>query len=897
MDATPAKQRCPRLRATLRWLAFYVGVYLCLYGAFWVVDARFQLGADQQASLDALRADPAAFVWYTLELPDSEQSRSPLALGDSDESVAEALIRRWRAPRRNDDGGRAADDSDFAALFMLAYGAWTSTLDAAAAGRLLKRHCGAREFEDIVAKRSDPAACGGAAPAEPGACRGGYYADDAGLARTCPDGTFCPNGQTCFVLCARGAMCNASRPLSGVVASAKDPGRDDPALCGYPRGAAATEPRSPETGKCPGAAHLTLCPTGYYCRTPVEIERCPPRHFCALGSDRPTKCPWFGDCRRGGLDRPRYRRWFSAFLWAAGILLTAGYYVASLARERMLRRLDEALADLIELARPFAPRRSDHRASPLGAFDEEALPRAAPVVDVEFADVTVVLPGGRVAVDGATGAFRAGRVTAILGPSGAGKSTLLDLVVGRVPAAGAAVAGGVALNGLAPRDVSPALVGAVPQDEHSLLGWLTVRELVRFYAAIRERRERVPAGESRAAAARRRERRVALVLRELGLYGERDAYVGVAGDARRRGLSGGQRKRASVAVELVADPSVLVLDEPTSGLDASTADAVLLALKNAAARGVCVAAVLHQPSARMWRSVDDAIIFAAAGRVAYVGAAAAAAAAFEGACGAFCVRDPGDAPPDYVLECVCHGGFDGAAVVSVKRAARPQPATAAATAAALAAASRSVEAPGARDQFLLHVPRAVLALTRAPSEFVFEVSVQLAAGAFLGALYPHFEFGDSQQVAFILQLSLGGTIALSSARTFGTTRQALWRELAPNLGGMGLGATPMFAATCLVELPRLALLTLAFLSTWFPTASPRCAFARYFAPCFGAALAASGAAHVANGAAQESDIPNFKGSDLGRFPLVLADFWTNDHLSERSRSVDALSGTRAKHSR
>ena len=120
--------------------------------------------------------------------------------------------------------------------------------------------------------------------------------------------------------------------------------------------------------------------------------------------------------------------------------------------------------------------------------------------------------------------------------------------MGRVPAAGAAVAGGVALNGLAPRDVSPALVGAVPQDEHSLLGWLTVRELVRFYAAIRERRERVPAGESRAAAARRRERRVALVLRELGLYGERDAYVGVAGDARRRGLSGGQRKRASVAV-------------------------------------------------------------------------------------------------------------------------------------------------------------------------------------------------------------------------------------------------------------------------------------------------------------------------------------------------------------
>ena len=51
---------------------------------------------------------------------------------------------------------------------------------------------------------------------------------------------------------------------------------------------------------------------------------------------------------------------------------------------------------------------------------------------------------------------------------------------------------------------------------------------------------------------------------------------------------------------------------------------------------------------------------------------------------------------------------------------------------------------------------------------------------------------------------------------------------------------------------------------------------------------------VGNRAGQESEIPNFKGSDLGHFPLVLADFWTSDHLSERSRSVDAFFGTRAR---
>ena len=51
---------------------------------------------------------------------------------------------------------------------------------------------------------------------------------------------------------------------------------------------------------------------------------------------------------------------------------------------------------------------------------------------------------------------------------------------------------------------------------------------------------------------------------------------------------------------------------------------------------------------------------------------------------------------------------------------------------------------------------------------------------------------------------------------------------------------------------------------------------------------------VARGAGKESDIPNFKGSYLGRFPLVSADFWTSDHLSERSRRVDAFSGTSAR---
>jgi len=200
----------------------------------------------------------------------------------------------------------------------------------------------------------------------------------------------------------------------------------------------------------------------------------------------------------------------------------------------------------------------------------------------------------------------------------------------------------------------------------------------------------------------------------------------------------------------------------------------------------------------------------------------------------------GDAPaPDYVLDCVSDDAADFGEALGVLAAATPD-----ATPEALARATQRVDAPGASDQFLLFLPRAVLALTRTPGDFVFELAVQFFAGAFLGALYPHFEFNDCQPVAFMLQLSLGGTVMLSSARTFGATRVAAWRELSPTLAGMGLSPTASAAATCLVEVPRLLLLTAAFLSTWFPTARPRTTFAQSFGPCFCAALAASGAAHV-----------------------------------------------------
>jgi len=78
---------------------------------------------------------------------------------------------------------------------------------------------------------------------------------------------------------------------------------------------------------------------------------------------------------------------------------------------------------------------------------------------------------------------------------------------------------------------------------------------------------------------------------------------------------------------------------------------------------------------------------------------------------------------------------------------------------------------------------------------------------------------------------------------------------------------------------------------WAATAA---ALRRIDAACATVVVFAAWRVDVSRGAAKESEIPNFKGSDLGRFPLALADFWTSDHLSERPRSVDVFSGTRAR---
>ncbi|KAK6926740.1 ABC transporter-like, ATP-binding domain, partial [Dillenia turbinata] len=106
------------------------------------------------------------------------------------------------------------------------------------------------------------------------------------------------------------------------------------------------------------------------------------------------------------------------------------------------------------------------------------------------------------------------------------------------------------------------------------------------------------------------------VIESLGLQAVRDSLVGTV---EKRGISGGQRKRVNVGLEMVMEPSLLILDEPTSGLDSSSSQLLLRALRREAAEGVNVCMVVHQPSYTLFKMFDDLILLAKGGLTVYHG--------------------------------------------------------------------------------------------------------------------------------------------------------------------------------------------------------------------------------------------------------------------------------------
>ena len=190
-----------------------------------------------------------------------------------------------------------------------------------------------------------------------------------------------------------------------------------------------------------------------------------------------------------------------------------------------------------------------------------------------------------------------GELVAIAGGSGAGKTTLLETLAGlQPPSAGQVWHDGV-IRGARPS--MDARIGYVPQDDIIHLE-MPLRRTLRYAARLR-----MPAGTSAAEA----DRVVEETMRDLDLADRADVPV--------RALSGGQRKRASIAVELLTRPSLFFLDEPTSGLDPSTAADVMRLLRTLSRRGVTVVLTTHEPAGI--DKCDRVIFLARDGHLAFSG--------------------------------------------------------------------------------------------------------------------------------------------------------------------------------------------------------------------------------------------------------------------------------------
>ena len=213
-------------------------------------------------------------------------------------------------------------------------------------------------------------------------------------------------------------------------------------------------------------------------------------------------------------------------------------------------------------------------------------------------------------LDNVWGEVPARMTTAIMGPSGAGKTSLLNVLAGRAASRGRIkIDSEIRLNNNAvdPTNIEVRKNIAFVAQDDSLQVTSTPREAIYFSAKLR-----LPRGTPEKTLTKL----VDKMLTELGLESCADTYVG---GALLKGISGGERKRTSIGVELVVKPEMVFLDEPTSGLDSFSAVQLCQVLKKVANAGSSVLFTIHQPSSEIFSSFDQLILLNK-GRVMYQGA-------------------------------------------------------------------------------------------------------------------------------------------------------------------------------------------------------------------------------------------------------------------------------------
>ncbi|KAI8616142.1 hypothetical protein BC830DRAFT_223049 [Chytriomyces sp. MP71] len=400
-----------------------------------------------------------------------------------------------------------------------------------------------------------------------------------------------------------------------------------------------------------------VCKPGFYCPDFRTMLPCPEGYYCPTGTVTPHKCTWFSSCPTGSYAQAVYGFFifmavldfiiaFAVVIFkfrqghiklgflsrggngngadaSGGDLLSNIFQGPSFALEQTARR---TMAQVEAAHRPLnasgiagagdvlSPEQASSQGMQLlvDAFRESFRNRELRM-NFRFDNLALQLKTGKTILQGVTGEIRSKRMTAIIGPSGAGKTTFMNVLMGKVSRTG----GELFINGeKTEMHLYKKIVGYVPQED-IMINDLTVRENVMHAARVRLPRNWT---------SKQVNNHVDNILRALNLAHVANSCIG---DENTRGISGGQRKRVNIAMELAAAPLAIFLDEPTSGLDATSSLDVANILHSVASLGLTIVAVIHQPRIEIFRKFDDVLMIAPGGRVAYLGPTALAKQYFE----------------------------------------------------------------------------------------------------------------------------------------------------------------------------------------------------------------------------------------------------------------------------
>ena len=351
-----------------------------------------------------------------------------------------------------------------------------------------------------------------------------------------------------------------------------------------------------------------LCNSGFYCPTyDLEIE-CQKSNFCLEGSIKQIPCI-LGEltCPNVGMNKqiPFIAGIFFAstlfiFINILFYLIKIYYDYKSNNYENRLNYQNTIQNDFRQFIPHLKRWVSRKRSESEGTIDIEENKYL-----VEFKDLTLKL-NNRIILDEITGFFVSGKINVLVGESGSGKSCLLNVLIGKTLKK-SKISGNISINNKSIKSLKTTYKRSLVYIEqfYKFYENLTVEENIYYYHLLFTNKTNFELDDS-----------VKYYLNLLELENIRDIEVG---NENRGGISGGQRKKLSIAMELVRDPEIIVLDEPTSGLDSASSIKIFRILKKLTDLGKTVIISIHQPRRELLVYFDYITIMMIGGHLIYCG--------------------------------------------------------------------------------------------------------------------------------------------------------------------------------------------------------------------------------------------------------------------------------------